>query len=302
MEKTLNASPGKAATTPIDVVDDIDRQQFETQYLRPERPLVIRNLTRDWAAREKWTLQFLADVIGERPVPLYDTNKLQANAPVNTPTVEMPFNEYLGLLERGTNLRIFLLNLLKISPELTNDFSVPHVVDRVFDRFPTLFLGPAGSRVFLHYDIDLSHVFHTQFGGRKRVILFPPAESRRVYGVPLAVRSMMDNDPEALNLNKYPAMALARGYETTLNHGDTLFMPSGYWHHMHYLETGFALSQRTLHKSWSVRGRAAYKIFVERSVDNVLRRLLGERWVSAKERWAMQRGLKEIEKAESTGD
>lgn len=37
--------------------------------------------------------------------------------------------------------------------------------------------------------------------------------------------------------------------EVILEHGDTLFMPAGYWHHMEYLDSGFAMSLRALQPS-----------------------------------------------------
>ncbi len=49
--------------------------------------------------------------------------------------------------------------------------------------------------------------------------------------------------------DQFPALKLAQGYEVILDHGDTLFMPAGYWHHMEYLDSGFAMSLRALQKS-----------------------------------------------------
>jgi hypothetical protein len=40
-----------------------------------------------------------------------------------------------------------------------------------------LFVGGRGSITHMHFDIDLSHIFHTQFGGKKRVLLFPFEEA-----------------------------------------------------------------------------------------------------------------------------
>ncbi len=48
---------------------------------------------------------------------------------------------------------------------------------------------------------------------------------------------------------KFPALKLAEGFDFILEPGDTLFMPAGYWHHMEYLDSGFAMSLRAMHPS-----------------------------------------------------
>ena len=61
--------------TPIDVVDDIRREEFVEKYLKPRRPLVIRNMARRWPAFEKWSLDYMKSVVGDITVPLYDSSK-----------------------------------------------------------------------------------------------------------------------------------------------------------------------------------------------------------------------------------
>ena len=41
-----------------------------------------------------------------------------------------------------------------------------------------------------------------------------------------------------VDYEKFPALKLAEGLDFTLEHGDTLFMPASYWHHMEYLDSG----------------------------------------------------------------
>jgi len=44
---------------PIDTVDYITPDDFKYNYLKARRPLVIKGLTKDWPAREKWMPDYL---------------------------------------------------------------------------------------------------------------------------------------------------------------------------------------------------------------------------------------------------
>lgn len=39
--------------SPIDVVEDISKVDFEKNYLNPRKPLVIKNMAKEWPAYEK---------------------------------------------------------------------------------------------------------------------------------------------------------------------------------------------------------------------------------------------------------
>ena len=275
---------------PVDVFDHLGADRFRQVYWNELRPVVIRDLSVSWPARRCWNIEYMRKHLGSFEVPLYKTGDFDPTAPVNAPHTTMLFSDYLDLLESGTDLRIFLLNPLKYSPSISDDFSTPTLVGGFIKSYPTLFFGACGSRVFLHYDIDMSHVFHTHFGGRKKVVLYPPDESVHVYKIPFSVRSFMDNDPENVDYERYPAMRYAKAFETTLHHGDTLFLPSGWWHHMRYVDSGFALSQRALTQFWSKRVTATSNLFVVRPLETVLRRLGGDSWRQFKDNLAIRRG------------
>ena len=55
-----------------------------------------------------------------------------------------------------------------------------------------------------------------------------------------------DAEKSKIDYDAFPALRTAKGYEVILEHGDTLFMPGGYWHHMEYLDSGFAISLRAV--------------------------------------------------------
>jgi len=112
------------------------------------------------------------------------------------------------------------------------------------ETMPAMFFGGSNSVTFLHYDIDLPQIFHTHFGGRKHVILFENKWKRRLYCIPNATYALEDYDVAILISPGSRHWMEWNGTEVFLEHGDTLFMPTGYWHWMKYVDGGYSLSLR----------------------------------------------------------
>ena len=154
-------------------------------------------------------------------------------------------------------------------------------------KYPMLFTGGQTSITHMHFDIDLSHILHTQFAGRKKVLLFRHEEQHKLYRKPFEVLSLADfsnynqgsGNPD---YEKFPALKYANGYELTLEHGDTLFMPAGYWHHMEYLDSGFAMSLRALQSSIAGKAKGAWNLFGMRSIDTLMKKASPKWWYSFK--------------------
>ena len=155
--------------SPIDTVENIDPADFSANYLKLRKPLVIKGLTQNWAAREKWTPAYLKQAVGNKVVPLYDNSKADPSKPINSAAAEMPFDDYIDLImSQPTELRIFFFNIFKQAPELLNDIAFPKdLMGGFLESMPSMFFGGSNSVTFLHYDIDLPHIFHTHFGGKK---------------------------------------------------------------------------------------------------------------------------------------
>ena len=163
-----------------------------------------------------------------------------------------------------------------------------------------LFTGGQGSITHLHFDIDLSHIFHTQFMGRKRVLLFPYKEQYKLYRKPFEVLSVADftnyydTEKSKLNVEQFPAVKFAQGYDVTLDHGDTLFMPGGFWHHMEYLDSGFAMSLRALNSSVSGKLKGVWNLVGMRSIDTLMKKTAPGKWYGWKEKKLYKAAEKEI--------
>jgi hypothetical protein len=283
---------------PIDTVDTISPADFAENYLKPRRPLVIKCLTKDWPAREKWTPEYLKEIVGNKVVPLYDNSKADPSKPINSKAAEMPFGDYIDLImSQPTELRIFFFNIFKLAPQLLNDIIIPKdLMGGFIESMPAMFFGGSNSVTFLHYDIDLPHIFHTHFHGRKHVILFENKWKRRLYCLPNATYALEDYDVANPDTKKFPALEGVEGIEVFLEHGDTLFMPTGYWHWMKYLSGSYSLSLRAWDASLTRKAASLYNLAVKGGVDSLLKMALKENYARYREKVAVKRADRALSK------
>jgi hypothetical protein len=282
--------------SPIDRVDSISREDFVNNYLKPHKPLIIRKATESWPALQKWTFDYLKETVGDVVVPLYDSSKADPSKPINASAAEMKFGDYIDLIQKEpTDLRIFLFDPIKYAPKLLEDYRSPtDLIGGFLDKYPNMFFGGKGSVTFLHYDIDLAHIFHTHFNGRKQVILFDNKWSERLYCIPFATYALEDYDIEKPDFAKFPALDGVEGQQAILDHGDTLFMPTGFWHWMKYLDGSFSISLRAWDKSWGIKAKSLYNLTIQRKFDDIMKKNFKKRYMDWKEELAIERANKAL--------
>jgi len=285
----------------VPTFDEIDPHAFQKQFYEPQKPVVIKNLAKEWPAYDKWNWKYFKELVGNQRVGIYNNIKSDAYTPINTADDYKTFGEYIDMISEGpAGWRIFLFNIFDHAPELVKDFTWPeHFMKGFVKGYPMLFVGGATSITHMHFDIDLSNILHTQFAGRKRVLLFPFAEQHKLYRKPYEVLSLADfsNYYEDGNLNyqQFPALKLAKGYEVILDHGDTLFMPAGCWHHMEYLDSGFAMSLRALQPSLTGKLKGAWNLFGMRSIDTIMKKTAPVWWYENKKKKIFSNAQKELQ-------
>ena len=287
----------------VPTFEQIDPQRFQNEFYGPQKPVVLKNLAKEWPAYKKWNWNYFKELVGEKRVALYNNVKSDAYTPINTADDYKTFGEYIDMISRGpAGWRIFLFNIFDHAPQLVKDFSWPEQLMKGFvKKYPMLFVGGATSITHMHFDIDLSNILHTQFAGRKRVLLFPFEEQHKLYRKPFEVLSLADfsnyYQDGRINYQDFPALKLAKGYEVILEHGDTLFMPAGYWHHMEYLDSGFAMSLRALQPSLSGKLKGAWNLFGMRNIDTLMKRTAPKWWYENKKRKIFENAEKALQTA-----
>ena len=273
----------------VDKVSTISPKDFKKNYYDPKIPLVMTDLAKEWPATKKWTWDYFKDIVGDKKVGLYNNVKSDAYTPINTADDYKTFGEYVDMIKKGPAAwRIFLFNIFEHAPQLVKDFTYPDQLMKGFvKKYPMLFTGGQGSITHMHFDIDLSHILHTQFGGRKRVLLFPFEEQHKLYRKPFEVLSLVDFSNYSKNdgnpdYEKFPALKNANGYDLILNPGETLFMPAGYWHHMEYIDSGFAMSLRAMQSDIGGKLKGVWYLFGMRGIDTLLKKTIPKPWYNYK--------------------
>lgn len=270
----------------------IEHDGIETlrHHIACHTPIVITDLAASSPALQRWSPDYLRENYGHKIVRVYDASFGTPGKNYMGNVDSMPFADFLReTLGAGRDLRMFLYNVGRQIPELLDDLEFPDLGLHFSRRFVYSFFGCKGSTTPLHYDIDMGHVFHTAMHGRRRVRLFAPDQSQALYQHPFTVRSYVNLDQP--DLAQHPALARARGYEITLEAGQTLFMPSGYWHEFHYLEAGFGLSLRAGSSRLRDRVKGIANLLALSPVDRLNNKLAARSWFAWKERQAQFRAV-----------
>ncbi len=286
----------------VDVVNNITPAEFKNQYFNISKPVVLRDLSKQWPAYSKWTWDYLKEAAGSKTVPIYNNVKSDAYTPINKADGYTTFGEYIDMIRKGpAEWRIFFFNIFSHAPQLKEDFVWPdNYIKGFLKRMPSMFAGGKGSITHMHFDIDLPNLIHTQFIGKKRVLLFPNKERNKLYRKPFEVLSLADfsnyydASKSKIDIVKFPALELTHGYDVILEHGDTLFMPSGYWHHMEYLESGFAMSLRAWNKTIGGKINGGWNLIGMRNIDSLMKKTMPVNWYEWKEKKIYNAANKEI--------
>ncbi|KAG5543961.1 hypothetical protein RHGRI_016641 [Rhododendron griersonianum] len=203
--------------------EDLSLEDFHQEF-DAKKPVLISGLTDTWPARQTWTIDQLLLNYGDTAFKISQRTFVQ-------------FGE--------------------VAPGLLKDYSVPHLFQEdyfdVLDRekrpaFRWLIIGPERSGASWHVDPALTSAWNTLLCGRKRWALYPPG--RVPAGVTVHVNEE-DGDvnietPSSLQwwLDFYPLLADEdKPIECTQLPGETIFVPSGWWHCVLNLETTVAVTQ-----------------------------------------------------------
>ncbi len=279
---------------PVTTISGYTREQFTSEFLEPGIPVLIKDFIHpESEALKKWNYDYFRQEAGDVMVGVHSEENAHLDKATSQPAEKMKFGDYLDLIEsRPTVRRLFLFNLLRERPDIKQQLKVRKLADNLLTWLPFLFFGGEGSSVRYHYDIDMSHVFLSQFKGVKKVWLFPNEQSDLLYRLPWNFHGIADlRNPD---YEAFPALRHLNGWECTLHFGETLFIPSGYWHYIQYETEGYSVAYRALPVSMLKRAVGVRNIFITRRFDDAMRKILGKKWFDYKMKTAYRRAERAV--------
>lgn len=266
---------------PIERRETISREEFLREYYIPKKPVILTNLAKSWPATTKWTPEYLIKTYGHLEVPIIGPDFHKPGPNYMKSHLTMTLGEYIKLIEQGpTSYRIFAWNIFTHAPKLVEDFTTPTICDGFFDKLPMMFFGGDGAFTPMHYDIDWPNNFHTHFHSKKHIILFNQEQNRYLYQHPYTVQSPLN--PLKPDFDRFPASKKAQGLEAILEHGETLFIPRLWWHHIAYVGGGYSLTLRSYDGLYA-KMRGVGNLIRHFVIDKSMNVIWGEKWKQWKE-------------------
>lgn len=286
--------------SPVQKLKALSSRHFLNTYMKPRLPVVIKDFVDpESPAFTKWNYEYFKEIAGNEKVNIYGSELESLDRVASKPIAQSTFSEYLDLITSSpTEHRLFLFNLLSIKPELKHDIHYNDVTNgKILKWLPFMFFGGEGSITRNHIDIDMSHVFITQFQGTKRIWLFPWEQSDLMYKLPYNFHSLANlKEP---NYHEFPGLQYLNGYEAVINPGETLYIPSGWWHYIQYETEGYSVSIRALPSGWLEKWRGFKNLVITRNFDNIMRNTFKEVWFSHKVNKAKRKASRAIKKQKS---
>lgn len=227
-------TPAGLAPLAIDRRSCLSQREFVNEYALACRPVIVTDAASRWPAMRRFTWDFFRDryghltkAIGDRTYTLRDAIDLIM---ASTPEHPAPYPFNLNLESCFPELRADLQPELAYgASDRVNHPLLPRLLMRGTEVYELFFGGNGCAFPRVHYDALWLHTQITQIRGSKEFFLYPPDQGRFMYPHP-ANEKMSQVDFAAPDPQRFPRFFEARPIVATVNEGETIFFPAGWWH------------------------------------------------------------------------
>jgi histone arginine demethylase JMJD6 len=237
----------------VDKREHLSRKDFANEYYNHCKPVVIKDATKQWKAHGSWSAEFFKNTFAKRNVKVGGKQYLM--------------KDYMDIViaSSAENPSPYLneVNIPDVFPELMPDL-VPYFQYSLPDRLKSkliprkwgqregiveLLIGGKGTCFpVLHYDGFHMHTFVTQIRGDKEFYFIPPDQTKYLY-----VEGAYSNKSPVSFFNpdysKYPLFKEVKPTMVLVKEGETIYIPSGWWHTTRILSLSIAVSINSMNRN-----------------------------------------------------
>lgn len=224
---------------PIPVLTSFDRETFDREYRIPGRPVVFKGAASSWPAVRDWSPEAFASRFGD----------LEIEPSINLPDTEVPYQFRDGDYRKKMTVRELVALMNAGNRCYVDQVSATRFVgaesDFAFDSLgpddlkDVVFWMGSHTRSGLHYDYVDN--FFAQIHGTKRVVLASPDQARFLH-VFIDCHTKSSAAPLHPDLRRTPRLRRATLLDATLEPGDVLYLPKGWWHYFASSESSISLA------------------------------------------------------------
>ncbi len=218
----------------IDRRSNLSQDEFEKSYLFPNRPVIFSDGLRFWNTIQKWTPDFFKSQFPERKVTIDGATYTirEFIDLIKHSSFENPA-PYLRAQKIAEVFPELLPEIQALFPYSQSNWGQSKAFPGWIQRFvmPEILIGGKGGRFHaLHYDNCHLHAYVAQVFGKKQFFLLPPDQTPYVYPDPAMPNVSLIKNIHQPDYNRFPLLRNATFVSETLEPGEVVFVPSGWWH------------------------------------------------------------------------
>lgn len=253
--------PTSSTTIQVDRLVDPDPALFRAEYLEKGRPAVI--VHSKGYRQQQWTFDHVAERVGDLIVPVYDWGHEGPTVNDDFLIKNMPLREAIELCKEASSAgtqrySVCQLCIDRYLAPLAAEYETPSVLREAqqLDRLP----GPLSQEGRRALFISFFRGIHFHNGrevlaqlitGRKKFTLYSPKDSRFLYPRKFLRSGLswfdeneaifcseipFEDGVENIDHSRFPAFDKATPFEVDLSAGESLFIPSHWWHYTNAAE------------------------------------------------------------------
>lgn len=259
---TFQQSPDMASNSSTTIVQvpkvnarDLPYSAFLRDYVATNRPVVIQDAAPGWQALRDWTPEYFKSRFGSQIVEVTYGVKQQLGEVMDgvlASTAERP-GPYLHKVIIHQHMPQLLPDL---APENTYAFPRRYCSPLMPKRFRRpdgylkLLIGGVGGKFpLMHYDSDNSHAMITEIYGDKEFVLFAPEDSAYIYPHENSPSTSQIEDLDHVDRKRFPDFPKATQYRVIIQPGESIFVPSRWWHSARVVSTSVSVCTNIMHSA-----------------------------------------------------